>query len=110
MDNGDPVRESRGRSTSAGKKGRSKKLFGRAPERHTNVDRHASKTVRKMPYTDQFGDFGFYTGQVDDVSRPHGKGSMKYDNGGKFVFLNPLKVCYQVMKKLCVWFVYFSFL
>ena len=92
IDNGVPVRQSRGRSISAGKKGRGKKMFGKAPEKNTNVDRHASKTVKKMPYTDQFGDFGLYTGQVNDESRPDGKGSMKYDNGGKYVFYNPLKL------------------
>ena len=37
--------------------------------------------VKSMPFTDQFGDFGYYTGQVDDGGRPNGKGSMKYENG-----------------------------
>ena len=71
-----------GRSVSSGRKGRSK-MFGKVPDKHINEERHAGKTVKKMPFTDQFGDFGLYTGQVNDESRPHGKGSMKYDNGGE---------------------------
>ncbi|KAL3759993.1 hypothetical protein ACHAWU_000616 [Discostella pseudostelligera] len=39
------------------------------------------KKVSKMAYTDPFGDAGLYTGEVDEESRPHGKGKMKYDNG-----------------------------
>jgi hypothetical protein len=70
-----------GRSvSSAGRRGRNK-MFGKAPDKLANDERNAGKTVKKMPFTDQFGDFGLYTGQVDDESRPHGKGSMKYDNG-----------------------------
>jgi hypothetical protein len=38
-----------------------------------------------MPFTDQFGNFGFYTGLVDDKGWPDGKGIMKYKNG---VFYN----------------------
>jgi hypothetical protein len=34
-----------------------------------------------MSYTDPHGDAGIYTGEVDEESRPHGKGTMKYDNG-----------------------------
>ena len=34
-----------------------------------------------MAYTDPYGDAGMYTGEVDDESRPHGKGKMKYNNG-----------------------------
>ena len=37
--------------------------------------------MKQMPFTDQFGDFGMYAGQVDDEGRPDGKGSMKYENG-----------------------------
>ncbi len=40
-----------------------------------------SRKVSKMVYTDPFGDSGLYTGEVDEESRPHGKGKMKYDNG-----------------------------
>jgi hypothetical protein len=40
-----------------------------------------SRSVRKMAFTDQFGDFGYYTGCVNDNGRPDGKGSMKYNNG-----------------------------
>jgi len=34
-----------------------------------------------MGYIDPYGDSGVYSGEVDDESRPHGKGKMKYDNG-----------------------------
>eukprot|EP00580_Thalassiosira_gravida_P007184 CAMPEP_0201642334 /NCGR_PEP_ID=MMETSP0493-20130528/26020_1 /ASSEMBLY_ACC=CAM_ASM_000838 /TAXON_ID=420259 /ORGANISM="Thalassiosira gravida, Strain GMp14c1" /LENGTH=267 /DNA_ID=CAMNT_0048116489 /DNA_START=190 /DNA_END=993 /DNA_ORIENTATION=- len=34
-----------------------------------------------MAFTDPYGDSGLYSGEVDDGSRPHGKGKMKYDNG-----------------------------
>eukprot|EP00970_Alexandrium_tamarense_P014300 scaffold4047_cov135-Alexandrium_tamarense.AAC.6 len=48
-----------------------------------------SKKVDGMPHTDQFGDAGLYTGEVNDDKRPHGKGKMKYENGvfyeGKWV-------------------------
>jgi hypothetical protein len=40
-----------------------------------------SCNVKQMPFTDQFGDFGYYTGQVDDEGRPNGKGAVKYENG-----------------------------
>jgi hypothetical protein len=82
----DEGERSGGRSVSSGRKGKSK-MFGRAPDKHTVEDRQANKTVKKMPFTDQFGDFGLYTGQVDDESRPHGKGSMKYDNGGNYIVI-----------------------
>lgn len=34
-----------------------------------------------MPYTDDFGDSGLYSGEVNEDSRPHGSGRMKYENG-----------------------------
>eukprot|EP00580_Thalassiosira_gravida_P009652 CAMPEP_0201635470 /NCGR_PEP_ID=MMETSP0493-20130528/7991_1 /ASSEMBLY_ACC=CAM_ASM_000838 /TAXON_ID=420259 /ORGANISM="Thalassiosira gravida, Strain GMp14c1" /LENGTH=439 /DNA_ID=CAMNT_0048107439 /DNA_START=267 /DNA_END=1586 /DNA_ORIENTATION=+ len=37
--------------------------------------------VSAMGYIDPYGDSGLYSGEVDDESRPHGKGKMKYDNG-----------------------------
>ena len=43
--------------------------------------RPAKAKVSSMDYTDPYGDVGLYNGQVDDDSRPHGKGNMKYDNG-----------------------------
>ena len=58
---------------------RKSKIKGRAQSRH--ADRQITQHVRQMPCTDQFGDFGYYTGQVDEDGRPDGKGSMKYDNG-----------------------------
>ena len=73
---------SRERSLSAGRAGeRLNKMFGRAPEKLENNDRQVKNVVNDMPCTDQFGDFGFYTGQVNENGRPDGNGSMKYDNG-----------------------------
>ncbi|EJK48148.1 hypothetical protein THAOC_33080, partial [Thalassiosira oceanica] len=37
--------------------------------------------VKQMPFTDRFGDFGYYSGLVNEEGRPNGKGSMKYENG-----------------------------
>jgi len=37
--------------------------------------------VKSMGYTDPYGDSGLYSGEVDDESRPHGRGKMKYENG-----------------------------
>lgn len=60
---------------------RKSRLFGRNSARNDNNDRGIVRSVKQMPYTDQFGDFGLYTGQVNEDGRPDGKGSMKYDNG-----------------------------
>jgi len=38
-------------------------------------------TVKQLPFTDNFGDFGLYTGAVNENGKPDGKGSMKYENG-----------------------------
>ena len=58
------------------------KLFGRDSRKRSAIDEQIrSCNVKQMPFTDQFGDFGFYTGQVDDEGRPDGKGIMKYENG-----------------------------
>mmetsp|Transcript_20252 Transcript_20252/g.40915 ORF Transcript_20252/g.40915 Transcript_20252/m.40915 type:complete len:411 (+) Transcript_20252:334-1566(+) len=46
-----------------------------------NPNNRRPKHVFDMPFTDQFGDFGFYTGEVDEDVRPHGHGKMKYENG-----------------------------
>jgi hypothetical protein len=62
--------------------GKKSKIFGRESRKKSAIDEQIrSCTVRQMPFTDQFGDFGFYTGQVDDEGRPDGKGIMKYENG-----------------------------
>lgn len=37
--------------------------------------------VKQMPYCDQFGDHGIYSGHVNEDGRPDGSGSMKYENG-----------------------------
>eukprot|EP00581_Thalassiosira_minuscula_P004454 CAMPEP_0183736962 /NCGR_PEP_ID=MMETSP0737-20130205/50686_1 /TAXON_ID=385413 /ORGANISM="Thalassiosira miniscula, Strain CCMP1093" /LENGTH=621 /DNA_ID=CAMNT_0025971121 /DNA_START=263 /DNA_END=2128 /DNA_ORIENTATION=+ len=42
---------------------------------------HKNLPVSSMNYTDPYGDSGLYSGEVDDESRPHGKGKMKYENG-----------------------------
>jgi hypothetical protein len=34
-----------------------------------------------MPFTDDFGDSGLYTGDVNEDCRPNGQGRMKYENG-----------------------------
>ena len=50
----------------------------------TNVTNNARKMVWKvkhMPYCDQFGDHGIYSGHVNEDGRPDGSGSMKYENG-----------------------------
>lgn len=60
---------------------RKSRLFGRNSAKHDNNERGVIRSVKQMPFTDQFGDFGLYTGQVNEDGRPDGKGSMKYDNG-----------------------------
>ena len=64
-------------------KGGKRRIFGRNSAKSADKDREIIRSVRQMPFTDQFGDFGLYTGQVNEDGRPDGKGSMKYDNGGK---------------------------
>jgi len=75
------------RSASVGRKGgrsvsaeRKSKMFGREPRNKQGIERNV-RSVKQMPYTDQFGDFGEFTGHVNEDGRPDGKGSMKYDNG-----------------------------
>jgi len=46
-----------------------------------NPNRRNFGRVQHMPFTDQNGDFGVYSGEVNEDSQPHGKGSIKYDNG-----------------------------
>ena len=40
-----------------------------------------TKKVKDMRFVDYFGDPGRYTGEVNDVSMPHGLGEMTYDHG-----------------------------
>ncbi|KAL3817201.1 hypothetical protein ACHAXA_001756 [Cyclostephanos tholiformis] len=62
--------------------GKTRKLFGRESRKKSGKNEQIkSCNVKQMPFTDQFGDFGYYTGQVDDEGRPNGKGVMKYENG-----------------------------
>jgi hypothetical protein len=70
-----PVRNVEDRAEKRGKR------FGRASEKLNNHERQSTRHVKQMPYTDQFGEFGLYTGQVNEEGRPDGKGAMKYDNG-----------------------------
>ena len=73
---------SRERSLSAGRAGRRpNKMFGRVPEKFDSDTRKVNNVVDNMPFQDQCGDFGIYSGQVNEDGRPNGKGTMKYDNG-----------------------------
>lgn len=50
-------------------------------------DGKASKAARvtRMPYTDTYGEHGWYTGQVDGTTgTPHGMGTMNYGNGAVY--------------------------
>lgn len=72
--------------TSSGREGKDQKggkrrIFGRNSAKNAINEREIIRSVRQMPFTDQFGDYGLYTGQVNEDGRPDGKGSMKYDNG-----------------------------
>merc|ERR1719296_207740 len=67
------AKENGDKKSKLSQKGRNKK--------RAEADREMVHTVKKMPFTDQFGDFGFYTGHVTAEGRPDGKGSMKYENG-----------------------------
>lgn len=67
-----------------GGEGRKSTMVGRGREppkkNGTNIDRNC-RSVKHMPFTDQFSETGMYTGQVNEDCRPDGKGSMKYENG-----------------------------
>ena len=57
-------------------------MFGRDPKTKSGMNEQMkSRSVKKMPFTDHLGDFGYYTGCVNDNGRPNGKGIMKYENG-----------------------------
>ena len=58
---------------------RKSKMFGR---KKSGIEEQVkAMSVKQMPFTDQFGDFGYYSGQVNDDGRPDGTGIMKYENG-----------------------------
>lgn len=57
------------------------KFLGRSTKSSSQEHRPMVRTVKQMPFTDQFGDFGFFSGNVDEEGRPDGKGSIKYENG-----------------------------
>jgi hypothetical protein len=55
------------------------KMFGR---KKSGIEEQVkAMSVKQMPFTDQFGDFGYYSGQVNDDGKPDGTGIMKYENG-----------------------------
>lgn len=77
-------------SASASRKGggggrseRKSKMFGREPRSKGGRpnERENKRSVKEMPFTDQFGDCGVYSGLINEAGRPEGKGSMKYENG-----------------------------
>lgn len=45
------------------------------------IGRQRGKRVDSMPYMDVNQEMGLYTGETNDLGQPHGKGTMKYDNG-----------------------------
>eukprot|EP00986_Skeletonema_menzelii_P006248 scaffold2358_cov222-Skeletonema_menzelii.AAC.2 len=57
------------------------KISGKVPDKLSHHESRTHLAVKDMPFTDTFGDFGVYTGQVNENGRPDGKGSMKYNNG-----------------------------
>ncbi|KAL7440599.1 hypothetical protein ACHAXH_004253 [Discostella pseudostelligera] len=73
------ARESADESSGIAKK--ASKLIGRTPTNLTNSQRKKVWKVKQMPYCDQFGDHGIYTGHVNEDGKPDGSGSMKYENG-----------------------------
>lgn len=42
----------------------------------------AAACVANMPFTDQYGCPGKYSGEVNSFGQPHGKGVLRYDDGG----------------------------
>ncbi|KAL7506378.1 hypothetical protein ACHAXN_006092 [Cyclotella atomus] len=42
----------------------------------------AAARVANMPFTDHFGCSGKYSGEVNSFGQPHGKGVLRYDDGG----------------------------
>jgi hypothetical protein len=58
---------------------RKSKMFGR---KKSGIEEQVkAMSVKQMPFNDQFGDFGYYSGQVNDDGKPDGTGIMKYENG-----------------------------
>lgn len=43
--------------------------------------RKLGSRVENLSYTDDSGNVGLYTGELNEHGQPHGKGRMKYDNG-----------------------------
>lgn len=56
----------------------------RSPERRHPKAVAKAATVKKMPYTDDNGDEGLYTGYVNSMSKPHGSGKIAYKDGRVF--------------------------
>jgi hypothetical protein len=67
--------------------------FGRVTSQSSGLAHHSSgnllnnnvhsrsRKVDNMPFIDSHGEFGLYTGEVNEDSRPNGKGTIKYGNG-----------------------------
>ncbi len=73
------ARDAADESHGNGRKG--SKMKGRPSTNVTNNARKIVWKVKQMPYCDQFGDHGIYTGHVNEDGQPDGSGSMKYENG-----------------------------
>jgi len=81
-DQGGSTGRQRSGSAARGDGLRQNKRFGREPRNKLGMnERQNIRSVKQMPFTDQFGDCGDYTGLVNEEGRPDGKGSMKYENG-----------------------------
>eukprot|EP00569_Conticribra_weissflogii_P001138 CAMPEP_0171355230 /NCGR_PEP_ID=MMETSP0878-20121228/45113_1 /TAXON_ID=67004 /ORGANISM="Thalassiosira weissflogii, Strain CCMP1336" /LENGTH=983 /DNA_ID=CAMNT_0011861223 /DNA_START=26 /DNA_END=2975 /DNA_ORIENTATION=+ len=51
----------------------------------TGNPKNGPARVTRMPYTDQYGENGWYTGEVDaNTGTPHGRGTMNYSNGAVY--------------------------
>ncbi|KAL7472733.1 hypothetical protein ACHAXS_013104 [Conticribra weissflogii] len=51
----------------------------------TGNSKNGPARVTRMPYTDQYGENGWYTGEVDaNTGTPHGHGTMNYSNGAVY--------------------------
>ena len=63
---------------------RSRKNYDEATVKSSKSNRSDSTFVEKMPFIDNDGKPGHYTGYLDFEGRPSGRGKMKYVDGKKF--------------------------
>ena len=89
------ARSSGGKSTRTSKSAKSSKSKSSKkntqPKEHDSTRRSSALSaatplevaacVAKMPYTDQYGMPGKYSGEVNSFGRPHGKGALVFDDG-----------------------------